>query len=91
MDDSIELAVDICDDIAELSIADDGIADVSAGVDEVSAGVEAEVSAGADELSMADEEAIEASADEEDCANAPPISRAVKAVPVIKSRIIGFS
>jgi len=82
IEDSMELAVDICDDIAELSIADDGIVETSA---------ELEALAGAAELSMADEEAMEASAEEEDCANAPPINSAVSAVPVINSRIIGVS
>jgi hypothetical protein len=85
IEDSIELAVDICDDMAELSIADDGIADVSVEL-------EAEVSAGA-ELSIADDEAIidESMADEDDWAKAPPISTALSAVLAIRSRIIVLS
>ncbi|HVY43878.1 MAG TPA: hypothetical protein VG966_12660 [Hyphomicrobiaceae bacterium] len=72
-------AVDICDDIAELSIIDEDIAD-----DEVSI-ADDDASMADEDVSIIDELGI---ADDEDCASTPVVSAAARTAPTTRSRVM---
>ena len=77
-------AVDICEDIAELSIMDDETA-----IDEEVSMADEEVSIADEELSIIEDSIPELGIeDDEDCASAPVASAAARAAPTIRSLFI---